>query len=226
MRLTGFGLVGHCRATGDTDMRSWLFAVTALVLASCATPPETATEAIRTETVRLEPTGDLVLQAGGYVDVAGFAFHIWFDNDATDLSTPESVTWGIVFNNYCRNRDSWIQSVVVGPEGQVWRGYRVFVPAGPNHPQHWSSGGSGADEFGGPATPGLMEAVARGGRFILAAEDDTGQRWNSVTIDTLTPEARNRLFVAQPASEPRQARMLIEVDAPPVAATRSPRTCP
>lgn len=207
-------------------MRPLLLAVTALVLSSCATPPEPGAEPIRTETVRLEPTGDLALQAGGYVDVAGFAFHIWFDNDATDLSTPKSVTWGIVFNNYCRNRDSWIQSVILGPDGQVWRGYRVFVPAGPDHPQHWSSGGSGADEFGGPSTPGLMEAITRGGRFILAAEDDTGRRWNSVAIDTLTPEARNQLAAAQPASEPREARMLVEVSSPPPAATRAPRACP
>lgn len=207
-------------------MRLLLLAVTALVLSSCATPPEPAGEAIRTETVRLEPTGDLALQAGGYVDVTGFAFHIWFDNDATDLSTPESVTWGITFKNYCRNRDSWIQSVILGPDGQVWRGYRVFVPAGPNHPQYWSSGGSGADEFGGPSTPGLMEAIARGGRFILAAEDDTGRRWNSVAIDTLTPEARNQLAAAQPAAEPREGRMLVEVASSPPPATQPPRTCP
>lgn len=208
-------------------MRLLLLAVTALALSSCSTIAETtAAEPIRTETVRLEPTGDLALQAGGYVDVTGFAFHIWFDNDAADLSAPEYVTWGIVFNNYCRSRDSWVQSVVEGPDGQVWRGYRVPVPAGPDHPQHWSSGGSEAEQYGGPSTPGLMDAIARGGRFMLAVEDDTGRRWNTVAIDTLTPEARNRLFVAQPASEPRQAQMLIEVQSTPPVATQAPRSCP
>lgn len=206
-------------------MRPLLFAVAALVLSSCSTLPESAGEPTRTETVRLEPTGDLSLRAGGYVDVEGFGFQIWFENDAADLSTPKSVTWGIGFKNYCRNRDSWVQSVILGPDGQVWRGYRVFVPAGPDHPQHWSSGGNEADEYGGPSTPGLMEAVARGGRFVLAVEDDEGQRWNAVAIDTLEPASRNRLFAAQPASEPRQTEMLAVVSAPPAAA-RGPRACP
>ncbi|QDH72047.1 hypothetical protein [Brevundimonas sp. M20] len=207
-------------------MRLLLFAVTALALSSCSTLPEPAVEPVRLETVRIDPEGDLSLTAGGYVDVEGFAFDIWFENDATDLSTPKSVTWSIIFNNYCRDRDSWIQSVVLGPEGQVWRGYRTFVPAGPDHPQNWSSGGSGADEYGGPATPGLMEAIVRGGRFTLAAEDDTGQRWNAVVIDTLTPDARNRLFAAQAPSAPRQTEMLVMVDGKPPAATQAPRSCP
>lgn len=211
-------------------MRLLLLAVSAFVLSSCATPSDTAVEPVRTETVRLEPKGDLSLMAGSYADATGFAFNIWFENDAADLSTPKSVTWTAIFNNYCRNRDSWIQSVILGPDGQVWRGYRTFVPAGPVHRQNWSSGGSGADEFGGPATPGLMEAIARGGVFTLAAEDDTGKRWNAVAIDTLTPEGRNRLFAAQPASAPRQTEMLAVVDGrPPAAAAAAapvPRTCP
>ena len=206
-------------------MRPLLFAVTALVLSSCSTLPNPAPQPTRTETVRLDPTGDLALRAGGYVDVEGFGFQIWFENDATDLSTPKSVTWGIGFRNYCRNRDSWVQSVIVGPDGRVWRGYRTFVPAGPDHPQYWSSGGSEAEQFGGPSTPGLLEAVTRGGRFILAAEDDEGQRWNAVAIETLTPTARNQLFVAQPASEPRKTEMLVVASTPPVAASRS-QVCP
>lgn len=206
-------------------MRPLLFAFTALVLSSCSTLPDPAGEPMRTEAVRLDPTGDLALRAGGYVDVEGFGFQIWFENDATDLSTPKSVTWGIGFKNYCRPRDSRVQSVIVGPTGQVWRGYPVFVPAGPNHPQHWSSGGSGADAYGGPATPGLLEAVTQGGRFILAVEDDEGRRWNAVAIDTLTPTARNQLFAAQPASEPRKTEMLVVTEAPPVAPSRS-SACP
>lgn len=206
-------------------MRLLLRAVTALALSACSTLPQTVAEPLRTETVRIDATGDLSLKAGGYVDVAGFAFDIWFDNDATDLSTPTLVTWGIIFKNYCRNRDSWVQSVIEGPDGQVWRGYRVFVPAGPDHPQYWSSGGNEADQYGGPSTPGLMEAINRGGRVILAVEDDQGRRFNAVAIDTLTPETRDQLLAAQPASEPRQSRML-EVVSPPAPATRSSSTCP
>jgi hypothetical protein len=205
-------------------MRSLLFATIAVAFSACSTLPDPAAEPTRTETVRVDPKGDLALRAGGYVDVEGFGFQIWFDNDATDLSTPNLVTWSIGFQNYCRNRDSWIQSVVVGPDGQVWRGYRALVPAGPDHPQYWSSGGNEADQYGGPSTPGLLEAVTRGGRFILAAEDDEGRRWNAVAIDTLTPAERNRLFTAQPASEPRKSQMLVVASPPPVTASRS--RCP
>lgn len=206
-------------------MRQLLLAFAALVLSSCSTPPAPVERQMRVETVRLEPTGELSLRAGDYVDVSGFGFLIGFENDAADLSTPNSVTWGIGFRNYCRNRDSWVQSVVVGSSGEVWRGYRVFVPAGPDHPQYWSSGGSGSDAYGGPATPGLVEAAAQGGRFILAVEDDEGQRWNSVAIETLTPTARNQLFAAQPAAKPRETEMLVTASAPPVASGPR-RSCP
>lgn len=206
-------------------MRPLLFAITALVLSSCSTLPESSGPQMRTETVRLEPTGELSLKAGGYVDSEGFQFAIGFENDAADLSSPNSVSWSIGFQNYCRNRDSWVQSVVEGPSGQVWRGYRVFVPAGPDHRQYWSSGGHGADAYGGPATSGLLEAATQGGRFILAIEDDEGQRWNAVAIDTLTPAERNRLFAAQPASAPRETQMLVVASAPPVAVSR-PQVCP
>ena len=206
-------------------MRPLLFAITAVVLSSCATLPGPSGQRMRTETVRLEPTGELSLKAGGEVDSEGFDFAIGFENDAADLSTPNSVTWSIGFRNYCRNRDSWVQSVVEGPSGQVWRGYRVFVPAGPDHRQYWSSGGHGADAYGGPSTPGLLEAATQGGRFILAIEDDEGQRWNAVAIDTLTPAKRNRLFAAKPASAPRETRMLVIASPPPVSASR-PQVCP
>ena len=206
-------------------MRSLPLAVAALVLSSCSTVSGSAEAQMRTETVRLEPTGDLSLRAGDYVDASGFSFNIGFDEEASDLSKPDSVTWSIGFRNYCRNRDSWVQSIVVGPSGQVWRGYRVFVPAGPIHPQHWSSGGNGSDAYGGPVTPGLLEAAAEGGRFLLAIEDDEGQRWNAVTIDTLTPSERNRLFAAQPTNQPRETEML-EVRAAPPVAPQPQQSCP
>lgn len=206
-------------------MRSLPLAVAALVLSSCSTLSGSAEAQMRTETVRLEPTGDLSLRAGDYVGVSGFRFVIGFDEDASDLTALNSITWSIGFRNYCRNRDSWVQSIVVGPSGQVWRGYRVFVPAGPIHPQHWSSGGNGSDAYGGPATPGILEAAAEGGRFILAIEDDEGQRWNAVAIDTLTPSERNRLFTAQPTYEPRQTEMLVVRSASPVA-PQPAQSCP
>ncbi len=206
-------------------MRLLPFAIAALVLSSCSTLPVPADAQLRTETVRLEPTGELSLKAGDYVDGAGFVFDIGFENDAADLSTPTSVSWSIGFRNYCRNRDSWVQSVVVGPSGQVWRGYREFVPAGPDHPRHWSSGGSGSEAYGGPATPGILEAAAQGGRFILAVEDDEGQRWNAVAIETLTPAERNKLFAAQPASRARETEMLLVRPAQP-AAPQSAQSCP
>lgn len=206
-------------------MRPLLFAVSALVLSACAASPEHAEGPMRVETVRLEPKEDLSLRAGDYVDSSGFSFDIGFPEDAADLSAPDSVTWTIGFKNYCRNRDSWVQSVVVGPAGQVWRGYRVFVPAGPEHRQYWSSGGNGADAYGGPATPGILEAAARGGRFMLAIEDDEGQRWNAVMINTLTPAARNKLFAAQSEYAPREPQMFTSRIVPPVAPD-SPRTCP
>ena len=206
-------------------MRPLLFAATALVLSSCSTLQSPLPDQMRTETVRLAPTGDLSLIAEDRSDTSGFQFEIGFEEDATDLSTPNSLTWSIDFHNYCRSRDSWVQSVVTGPSGQVWRGYRVFVPAGPDRRQYWSSGGSGSEAYGGPATPGLLEAAAQGGRFELAIEDDEGQRWNAVAIETLTPRVRNQIFAAQPAPEPRRAQMLVAASPPPVA-TGSIRSCP
>ena len=206
-------------------MRTLLFVGIALAVSACATGPEPE-RLMGKETVRLEPTGELALKAGDYVDVSGFSFTIGFEDDATDLSTPDSVTWSIGFQDYCRDRDSWVQSVLVGPDGQVWRGYRVAVPAGPDHPQHWSSGGNGTEAYGGPANPGLLEAVAHGGQFILAVEDDEGERWNAVKIDTLTLPERNRLFAAQPASGPREEEMLVVAVQEPPPAAFATRPCP
>lgn len=206
-------------------MRILICAITALSVSACATGPGSEA-AMRTETVRLEPAGELALKAGDYVDVTGFSFTIGYENDASDLSSPNSVTWSIGFRDYCRDRDSWVQSVLVGPEGQVWRGYRVGVPAGPDHPQHWSSGGNGTEAYGGPSNPGLLEAATRGGRFILAVEDDEGARWNSVMIDTLSLPERNRLLAAQSASLPREPEMLVVAVQTPPTAPAAARRCP
>lgn len=204
-----------------------LIALLAVAVAACVTPPEIVGQVMPSETVRLEPTGELALRAGnGAEDAGGFTFSIGYPNDAANLPRPDSVTWSIGFGTYCRDRPSWLQSVVIGPEGQVWRGYRVFVPPGPDRAQYWSSGGSGADAYGGPATPGLLEAATRGGKFILALEDDEGQRWNAVAIETLTPAERNRLFAEQPPAAPRESEMLLVVEAPAPPARPGSRPCP
>jgi hypothetical protein len=155
-------------------MRLQFLAIIGLVLSSCTSLPEAPSTPMRSETVRLEQTGELSLRAGDYVDTSGFVFVIGFEEDAQDLSTPNSVSWSIGFRNYCRDRPSWVRSIVKGPSGQIWGGYPAFVPAGPDHPQHWSSGSSGSEEYGGPATPGILEAITQGGQFILAVEDDEG----------------------------------------------------
>lgn len=206
-------------------MRALLLTSLAVVFSACAPVNTSDEDQIRTATVKLEPSGELSLRAVDRADDDGFQFEIGFEEDATSLSTPDAVSWSMDFRNYCRNRDSWVQSVVVGPSGQVWRGYRVFVPAGPDRRQYWSSGSTGAHAYGGPSTPGLLEAATQGGKFILAIEDDEGQRWNAVSIDTLTPTARQQLFDAMPRSE-RRATELIAVEAPPPAASRPDRSCP
>lgn len=207
-------------------MRALIFLLSVAV-ASCAGPPETPGQLMPSETVRLEPAGELSLRAGdGAEDTGGFTFSIGYPNNATNLSTPDSVSWSIGFGTYCRDRPSWLQAVVIGPGGQVWRGYRVFVPPGPDRAQYWSSGGTGADAYGGPATPGLLEAATHGGKFILALEDDEGQRWNAVAIETLTPAERNRLFAEQPAAAPRESEMLLVVEAPAPPVRPGTRSCP
>lgn len=133
------------------------------------------------------------------------------------------------FGDYCRDRPSWLQSVIEGPRGQVWRGYRVPVPAGPDRAQDWSSGGNGADQYGGPATPGIVEAMAEGGRFTFALEDNEGQRWNAVTIDTLMPLERERLYAAfvagRPASEADPSEGMVVTETIPDNTPRRLRSC-
>lgn len=86
------------------------------------------------------------------------------------------------------------------------------------------------EQYGGPSSVGLMEAVAAGGRFSLALEDDEGRRWHGVDMDTLTPTERQRLFAAYvaeqgPPSRPRAS--LIEVEAPRGRpSVTGPRRCP
>lgn len=211
-------------------MRPFFLAVIAGMLAGCGSIPAAGDRAARLETVRLEGPDELALRVGHYRDNSPVQFAIFFGDAGEDLGAPTGVGWTVRFENYCRDRVSWVQSVLTGPSGQVWRGYRAVVPAGPDRVQDWSSGGDGMEQYGGPPTIGLMEAVAAGGRFSLALEDDEGRRWHAVDMDTLTPPERQRLFAAYvaeqgPPSKPRAS--LIEVEAargrPPAT---GPRRCP
>lgn len=208
-------------------MRHALIAAAIGMTASCAAPIMLA-DPVRHETARLEQYyGVIAVRAGTYADETGFTFNILYANVADELGQPTDVVWTVKFADYCRNRTSWVQSVVIGPSGDAWYGYRVMVPAGPTRDQDWSSGGNDAEQFGGPATPGLLEAVAQGGRFTLALEDDTGQRHNPIVIDTHTPAQREALFNALPLDD-RQNRpeSLIAVTREASAAARVARSCP
>ncbi|MBN8553071.1 MAG: hypothetical protein J0L52_09290 [Caulobacterales bacterium] len=206
-------------------MRALLIAAVGL---SLVTPSLVAAQAV--ETVRVEQTDILYLVAGDIEEESPFTFNIGYEVAGDTLGAPTVVTWTVKFRDYCRERPTTLQSVVLGPEGQVWRGYRVFVPAGPVHLQYWSSGGNGAERFGGPATPGLLEAMARGGRITLALEDDRGDRLNAVTIETLTPLEREALYQAfraetQPVRDERSGLVVVEElpPSPPPTPGRCPR---
>lgn len=172
-----------------------------------------------------------VLMAGDHSPNSRFSFVVWFggeaDSDDVEAGEPHSVGWTVKFGEYCRDRPSWIQAVLVGPSGEVWRGFRVAVPAGPDRVQDWSTGSTGAYGPGAMATPGLLEAMAEGGRFTLALEDDEGQRWNEVLIDTLTPTQRERLFAAPSEAARATSDGLLRVVAlEPFVPPASPRPCP
>lgn len=198
------------------------------ILTSCATSP-VSKQSMLLETVRLDrQDGKPALKAGNHTIESKFVFVIGYTKAGSTLGPPTDVSWTVRLGDYCRDRPSWVESVVIGPAGETWRGYRVFVPAGPNRRQDWSSGADGADEYGGPSTPGLLDAVESGGRFVLALEDDAGHRHNAVVIDTLTPPQREALFLAAPLEDRfSQPVPLVAVPArdfePSPAANRCPR---
>lgn len=204
-------------------MRAALFALCILALVSPAV-------AQTVEPVRIERSGGIFLTAGDIEEDSPFVFSLDFEDAGATLGQPTGVTWTMRFGAYCRDRPSWLQTVVVGPDGQVWRGYRVPVPPGPDRAQDWSSGGNGADRYGGPATPGIVEAMAQGGRVTLALEDDRGERWNAVTIDTLSPADRESLYQAFVSGSPEPAADewdgMVEVETIPGNTPRRPGRCP
>jgi len=181
-------------------MRALIIAAAFTALGACATSDPVHTVHMPLEILRAEGQaprmGEVYLQAGSLDPGARFVFDIWFDPEADEIGTLRAVTWAVKFPDYCRDQATWVQSVLIGPSGQVWRGYRTYVPAGPDRHQDWSSGSSGAERHGGPSTPGLLEAAAEGGRFTIGLEDNTGQRMYEEVIDTLTPARREQLFAA------------------------------
>ena len=181
-------------------MRVFLPLLATLTLSACAATPGVYTARMPVEILRSdgEPPrmGDVVLRAGGYAETMPFSLDVWFRSDGEALGAPRQVSWQVRYDDYCRDRPSWIQAVLIGPSGEVWRGWRTGVPAGPDRPDNVTSGTTGATGPRAVATPGLLEAMALGGRFIVAIEDDEGHRSNEEVIDTLTPAARTRLFNA------------------------------
>lgn len=219
-------------------MRYSLSLVAALALAACATAPDIHTATMPLEILRAEGEsprlGEVKLSAGSYGADAPFSLDVWFNHDEEGLGAPKQVGWTVKFGAYCRDRPSWVQSVLIGPSGTIWPGFRVAVPAGPDRTQNWSSGSTGARGPGSQPTPGLLEAMAAGGRYRLALQDDEGRLWNEVALDTLTPAERQRLFArnreavekADPAMPPRSETMLVVRQAPRVAIPNPPRPCP
>ena len=190
----------------------------AITVVGCATVPSAPV----IETVKLQtedqPPGEVSLFAGSYDQASLFSLAIGFEPVGKDLGPPRWVGWTVKLGDYCRDRPSWVQSVVIGPSGQVWHGYRVGVPAGRIRAQDWSSGADAASGPGAVPTPGLLDAVAAGGRFTFALEDDEGQRWNEVVVDTLEPAEREKLFrAAPPPPPPVPGQGMLVVGTPPSA---------
>lgn len=220
-------------------MRILALLMSGLSLAACATSgPPIETAKMPLEIIRAEGQaprlGDVRILAGGERAVSPYAFSIHFAPAGDLLGSPTSVGWTVRLGDYCKDRPSWVQSVILGQDGQVWRGYRVQVPAGPDRHQDWSSGSSQANGPGAFATPGLLEAVTAGGHFTIALGDDEGRHWHAQKIDSLSSAERQRLFsdnleafrATDPAEVPVRSDMLMtrSLERPPLPSP--PRRCP
>lgn len=180
--------------------------------------------------VRISPEsagGKIALEGGDTGENDPFYVFFDFASDGDALGRPVGVGLQLRFGAYCRDRDSWVEAVLIAPSGQRWPAHRVSVPPGPDRLQDWSSGY--LDD------PALIEAVAAGGPFTLALQDDAGQLWNAVVIDTLSPAQRQQRLVASrtpagdtaPAAAPDADGGMIEVvEQAPVALPSPPRPCP
>lgn len=170
--------------------------------------------------------GSPELFAGEYSGDAPFSISFDFHSDGLTLGPPKGVGMAVRFGDYCRDRPGWLQAVLIAPSGRSWRGHRVPVPAGPDRNQDWSSGYVD--------TPEVRDAVAAGGRFTLALQDDEGRLWHQVRIDTLTPERRAQLYddnlvafrAADAATTPVASDMMVGVPLRHVRLPSPPRPCP
>lgn len=150
--------------------------------------------------------------AGSAEDGSPFLLTIEFNSDDTSLGRPLAVSWQVSLDGYCRDEPTIVRSVLISPSGRRWRAVPVFVPAGPDRGQDWSSGGFAEQYGGGQETADLLDAVSEGGLFTLAIEDEGGQVWIPSLVDTLTPAQRGRLFAAN-----REAFEATPSDTVPVA---------
>ncbi|MCF8504738.1 MAG: hypothetical protein K9G59_07470 [Caulobacter sp.] len=201
------------------------FAALALSLFAAAAAPQVVDVRMSLEGLRSE--GIVALEAGDTNPDGPFHISFDFESDGDALGNPEGVGLQVDFGTYCRDRDSWVEAVLIAPSGQRWPAHRVSVPPGPDRLQDWSSGY--LDD------PALIKAIEAGGRFTLALQDDEGQLWNVVVIDTLAPAQRRQLFVAARAPSgdrasdavPVAGEGLIEVvEGEPIALPSPPRPCP
>lgn len=219
-------------------MRALALLLAGLTLSACATPaPRIETAHMPLDIVRAEGQaprlGQITLVAGDWRGSAPFWLGVHFATDGTRLSPPQTVIWSVNLGDYCRDRPSTVQSVLIGPQGQVWKAEQVSVPAGPDRPEI-SSLGSTAPRWPQESAAGLLDALAQGGRFTLALQDDEGRRWHEVVVDTLSPPEWQRLFDANlvtlraldPAGVPvSDGRYRIRPEIPFVQPS-PPRRCP
>lgn len=210
-------------------MRAVVLMVAVLAL---SVSPAAAGAAPQVVEVRISPAssgaeGKVALEAGDTGENDPFYVFFDFASDGDALGRPGGVGLQLRFGAYCRDRDSWVEAVLIAPSGRRWPAHRVSVPPGPDRLQDWSSGY--LDD------PALIEAVAAGGPFTLALQDDAGQLWNAVVIDTLSPAQRQQRLVASrtppgdtaPDAAPDPDGGMIEVvEQAPVALPSPPRPCP
>lgn len=204
-----------------------LFAALAVSLFAAAAGAAPQVVDVRTSFESLRSEGKVALEAGDTNPDDPFYIYFDFFSDGDTLGKPEGVGLQLRFGAYCRDRDSWVEAVLIAASGQRWPAHRVSVPPGPDRLQDWSSGY--LDD------PALIEAIEAGGQFTVALQDDEGQLWNAVVIDTLSPARREQLFAADraalPARDPEAVPGaddgLIEVIiAEPRALPSPPRLCP
>jgi len=160
-------------------MRALAVAISALAVSACAGASAIERATMPVDILREEGQaprmGEVLLNAGGYEEKDLFNLNVWFNSDGETLGEPRQVSWQVRLGDYCRDQPTIVQAVLIGPSGQIWRGWRNAIPAGPDRQQNVVTGSSGATGPGAVATPGLTEAMAGGGVFTLAIEDEDGR---------------------------------------------------